>query len=159
MGVSIYENSGTHSVHMGAYSTFNAFRKTCILYAINYCKAIQQKEYVEPHLLEPFAKDDEEQMEESLDELIAVLQNWYDADTWIPGDITQDIHRWHMTGLLHFINCYDDSGVWSLGQCMDIVDFFGAIIRSNVTSDNTLLSNLKHVFQYAVDHNGYVSRG
>jgi hypothetical protein len=126
-------------------------------------------------------EDKEDDSEESRLRLIQILKSWITfrgTNThdildnpvnykWISGDISNEIHRWKMAGLVHFVNCSDCEGVWTLGQCMDILEFYQHIIPfkeshtvdpKNDKFDLEHLKALANVFEYAINNKGYVIR-
>lgn len=127
--------------------------------------------------------DEEECLEgtvESIDRLIKTLTSWVEfpqnnMDIFatsvnyraISGDVSDSMHQWNMTGLLHFVNCSDCEEVWSYGQCLDIHEFFQVVIPfKKATHDSTTedvfalehMEILDGVFEYAVKNNGWVIR-
>lgn len=129
-------------------------------------------------------EDDEDgeynSVEESAARAIKLLQSWitfqnirislfptpinYES---ISENVTEDMVRWKLAGLLHFVNCSDCEGAWTYGQCIDILDFFNAMIafKKKDTYDSERekwefdhMVALRDVYQYAIDNKGYVIR-
>ena len=127
-----------------------------------------------------YDSEDEEynSVELSTARAINILQNWIQFPSThisllsqsvnyrnISGDVTEDMIRWKMVGLMHFVNCSDCEGAWTYGQCIDILDFFNVMIdfKNNQGSekeewDFTHMKELRDIYKYAVEHKGYVIR-
>lgn len=131
--------------------------------------------------------DDEEEKEtpegrlSSLNDIIKTLTSWVECPQLrmdpfatpvnyrsISGDVSTAMHRWKMTGLMHFVNCSDCEGVWTHGQCIDIHEFFQVVIpfkkaiHNSKDTENVYalehMGTLDSVFEYAVKNNGWVIR-
>jgi hypothetical protein len=195
MGLDIADNTNKVSEKVGSYSRVHELRRYYIELAIEYLKS--QKNPVKSSLPknennsnDSQPKDDEDDeddgnedydsVEMSTARVIKILQHWITFPFIhfsllpqtvnyrnISGDVTEDMIRWRMTGLMHFVNCSDSDGAWTYGQCIDILDFFNAIIdfKKGDTRDSEQekwnfdhMIALRDVYTYAVENKGYVIR-
>jgi hypothetical protein len=119
--------------------------------------------------------DQDVAIEEDVKRLIQLLETWvvpfpggaiflqvvrYDR---IRGNITEEMVKFNVAGLVHFVNCSDCDGAWSFGQVCDIVEFFNTLIQfasDKKEHDNMRerMTSLNSVFMYAKENNGYVIR-
>ena len=116
-------------------------------------------------------------VESSTARTINILQNWIQFPSThislsqsvnyrnISGDVTEDMVRWKLAGLLHFVDCSDCEGAWTYGQCIDILDFFNVMIDFKSSQgledknwDFKHMKELRDIYKYAVEHKGYVIR-
>ena len=191
MGLSIVDHTNTVSAQVGAYSSVHSLRSSYILWAIEYLKKQIPENPSQPHspqvtsdAVDSLAtladvKDESDSEDETLviiesaHDLIRHLEGWltYSCINYdhIHGNVTEDMVRWNMTGLMHFVNCSDCEGSWSYGQCVDIVDFYNILIpfkeqhltSTSDTSDKWHVEHMKalrDVFVFAVERRGHVIR-
>ena len=180
MGLDIADNTFSISERVGSYSGVHLLRRNYIEMTLNYLKSqtdpshnpslTQRKSSESDDREKENNSDDDDEInsvEMSAKRVICILHGWITVSGVnyknMGGHLTEDMVKWKLAGLMHFVNCSDCEGVWSNGQCLDILEFFNMMIEfrkmKKLNEEETNhMEALRDVYKYAVDHKGFVVR-
>ena len=168
MGLSILDSEHITSARVGSYSGVHILRYNLIQWALAYLRALST-------LANPTEdtddknEDEEEDYDGVVKDTIKTLESWIAQSTRetllesdnidyrkIPSDTDEGLCHCKLAGVQHFVNSSDCDGVWSHGECCDILQMLETLWDTIDADSKEHWQNLRRVFQTAVDNKGYV---